>query len=541
MGRLLLLLLSHRRIAPQLAIAWVLFFLSAGVTYAVPPVMLKPIMDELGISQAQVSLLPAAFLLTKGVCALPAGEALHRHGPHRCILLGTAALVLATAAYTQASRYWHFVALHACFGVCYSVGSLAANLCLCNLICPSTAKASAIGIVVTAFSVAGVAWPPLLAHLTEQRGWRTAYAVCPASLLGVGLPLALLLLRLGRNTPGSYSTHADHADQADLPTLALTAARESSSEEGEQSGGHGAAGCGGGEEGCNAATTAGRGGGTELATALDDASPPPLQPPPPQQQQPQPQPLARGAAGGVAGGARRRMRAASTSVGATLTAWRGAWWLREAAVWHLLAMSVELLYIVNAMGQLLVLYLSEDQGMTLSRSAAYSSAVFAASVVGKVGCGCGLDSPHTKWVGMASCALLLCGCLLVLQVERAPSGDTTPSGGGWRVAPVSSEAQLAAFVITYGLGYGASFALVQSHAAKTYGRREGFGRLQGALVLAQYVGGFGGVTLTALLRERTQSYLAPFALFPVLALMMCGHCYAISWGGSRCNRCSSAH
>ena len=137
---------------------------------------------------------------------------------------------------------------------------------------------------------------------------------------------------------------------------------------------------------------------------------------------------------------------------------------------------------------------------------------------------------------LTGCALLLCGSLLVLQVERAPSGDATPSGGGWRIAPVSSEAQLAAFAITYGLGYGASFALVQSHAAKAYGRREGFGRLQGALVLAQYVGGFCGVTLTALLRERTQSYLAPFALFPVLALIMCGHCYSISWGGSRCGR-----
>ena len=52
--------------------------------------------------------------------------------------------------------------------MCYSFGSLAANLCLCNLICPRGAKASAIGIVVTAFSVAGVAWPPLLARLTEQ-------------------------------------------------------------------------------------------------------------------------------------------------------------------------------------------------------------------------------------------------------------------------------------------------------------------------------------------------------------------------------------
>ena len=76
----------------------------------------------------------------------------------------------------------------------------------------------------------------------------------------------------------------------------------------------------------------------------------------------------------------------------------------------------------------------------------------------------------------------------------------------------------------YGLGYGASFLLVQSRAARAYGHRDGFGRLQGALVCAQYVGSFLGITLTALLREATGSYLAPFALFPALAALVCLHC-----------------
>ena len=62
-----LLLLSHSRLVPQLVAAWILFLLTAGATYSVPPVMLKPIMDELGASQAQVSLFPAVFLLSKGV------------------------------------------------------------------------------------------------------------------------------------------------------------------------------------------------------------------------------------------------------------------------------------------------------------------------------------------------------------------------------------------------------------------------------------------------------------------------------------------
>ena len=162
-----LLLLSHSRLVPQLVAAWILFLLTAGATYSVPPVMLKPIMDELGASQAQVSLFPAVFLLSKGVFALPAGEVLHRCGPHRCLVWGTAALVVATAAYTQAYAYWHFLALHVAFGICYSFGGLAANLCLCNVICPEAGKATAIGLLVTAFSMAGVAWPPLCAALEQ--------------------------------------------------------------------------------------------------------------------------------------------------------------------------------------------------------------------------------------------------------------------------------------------------------------------------------------------------------------------------------------
>ena len=112
------------------------------------------------------------------------------------------------------------------------------------------------------------------------------------------------------------------------------------------------------------------------------------------------------------------------------------------------------------MGQLLVLYLSEDQGMSLSHSAAYSSAVFAASIVGKVlpltshllhltlpltpyslrctshtvtshtgqvGCGCGLDGPHAKWVGMAGTRSLALRSLRLLHpTPRVSLTNHTP-------------------------------------------------------------------------------------------------------------------
>ena len=64
----------------------------------------------------------------------------------------------------------------------------------------------------------------------------------------------------------------------------------------------------------------------------------------------------------------------------------------------------------------------------------------------------------------------------------------------------------------YGLGYGASFFLVQSRAARAYGRRNGFGRLQGALVCAQYVGSFlaSRQQRCATGSYRIKPYLAPF-------------------------------
>ena len=459
--------------------AWLLFFLTAGATYAVPPVLLKPIMDEIGASQAQVSLFPAVFLLSKGVCALPAGELLHRCGARRCILWGVLSLVVATAAYSCAEHYWHFMALHAIFGICYSFGGLGAYLCLCNEACPDHVKSTAIGLTITAFSMAGVLWPPVCASLVQARGWRFAYAVCPASLMVVGVPLAFLLQRLCLDRRARLNT-VTNTDTCALTRVEAAAGAPSDGASAQQN-------------------------GIDLIAMSSTAT-----------VAEQPAPGTAAAAAAVDSG---RARA---TLGSTLAEWRQAWWLRERGVWHLLASSVEVLYIVNALLHLLVLYLSAEVGLPLQQCAAYQSTIFGCSVAGKILFGLGLDGRHSRRVALSGCALLLCGTVLSLQLER-PSADDS-GAGAWQLAPVSGSAQLAAFSVVYGLGYGASFSLVQSRAARHYGHREGFGRLQGALVCAQYVGSFLGITVTALLREVTGSYLGAFALFPALAALVCLHC-----------------
>ena len=97
---------------------------------------------------------------------------------------------------------------------------------------------------------------------------------------------------------------------------------------------------------------------------------------------------------------------------------------------------------------------------------------------------------------------------------------------GW-LTPAHTHLHLVAFAGVYGLGYGASFTLVQSKAARLFGRRHGFSRLQSFLVVSQYVGSFSGVAITARLREVFGSYLRAFAIFPVLGLVMTAHCVAV--------------
>ena len=89
-------------------------------------------------------------------------------------------------------------------------------------------------------------------------------------------------------------------------------------------------------------------------------------------------------------------------------------------------------------------------------------------------------------------------------MTTAPADDATaglPLLAGWELLPASTPAQLGCFAVVYGLGYGATYTLVQSRAAQLFGTIDDFSRLQGFLVLWQYIGSFLGVVVTATLRE----------------------------------------
>ena len=186
-------------------------------------------------------------------------------------------------------------------------------------------------------------------------------------------------------------------------------------------------------------------------------------------------------------------------------------------MWVLAGLSAAVLYITNTFLHLLTLYLEKDARLPLILCSVYTSLIFATSVGAKLLFGLLLDSAHAYRAAAAGCALQLCGCLLLLSPAVID--------GAWTLTPTTSAHQLAAFALVYGAGYGASFTLVQSRAAKLFGAREGFARLQSFLLVAQYLGSFLGVAVTGYLRDATGAYTAPFCVLVLLAAAACVLCH----------------
>eukprot|EP00439_Symbiodinium_sp_Y106_P060265 s1401_g8.t2 len=180
----------------QLTSIWIVFFVIAGVSYHAPPVMLPAIMDEFHTDQYHVSWIPAVFQLMKGIFTVPGGFALDIFGCTRCLRAGSLVVLVCSALYPMAPSLWWLASLQGVYGVAYNLSGIAA----CIVFLTSwfeQQRALAIAILTTAFSMAGVCFPPLIGSLIQHHGWRMASCVGPVLMVFLVLPLAFLALRDG--------------------------------------------------------------------------------------------------------------------------------------------------------------------------------------------------------------------------------------------------------------------------------------------------------------------------------------------------------
>lgn len=105
----------------QLVGLWLVFFVTAGLTYHAPPVMLRSIMLDFKADAYHIAWLGAIFQLCKGIFTLPGGYALHRYGCRRCFRAGGLVILMASLLYPIAPSLWWLALLHGIYGSAYDL------------------------------------------------------------------------------------------------------------------------------------------------------------------------------------------------------------------------------------------------------------------------------------------------------------------------------------------------------------------------------------------------------------------------------------
>jgi MFS family permease len=102
--------------------------------------------------------------------------------------------------------------------------------------------------------------------------------------------------------------------------------------------------------------------------------------------------------------------------------------------------------------------------------------------------------------------VLLTGCLCLFTLD------------GQTVGLATSTMQLTIFTIIFGLGYGGSFTMIQLVSVESFGQRA-LGKILGFIICIDSIGGMLGTILTGQLKTSTGSYLVPFTIVAIVAIV----------------------
>jgi len=164
--------------------------------------LLVDIARDLGVSVGQAGLLAAVTALPQGLISPAAGLLSDRLGRRPLIVLSLAALGALCLAAVLAPTFAALVALRF---ACGCVGSLAPTSLMASMgeIYPAPRTARAMGWFNMGFSLAAIAFVPLMAALGGALGWRWAFGATGGALLLAALGIQLWFpRRLPRPAPG---------------------------------------------------------------------------------------------------------------------------------------------------------------------------------------------------------------------------------------------------------------------------------------------------------------------------------------------------
>ena len=157
-------------------------------------VVLPAVQAEFAVGRSEASVPYTLLMIGFGFGGILMGRLADRFGVTVPVFIGAAGLGLGFLAAALAPNIWLFALAHGIglglFGCSATFAPLVADTSLWFV----RRRGIAVGICASGNYLAGAVWPPIVQHLVETQGWRTAYGVL-AVVCAVTLPLLALALR----------------------------------------------------------------------------------------------------------------------------------------------------------------------------------------------------------------------------------------------------------------------------------------------------------------------------------------------------------
>jgi predicted MFS family arabinose efflux permease len=217
--------------SPMTAGEWLLLLLLAAVqfTHIVDFMIIMPLgpvyIHEMGLSPWQFGSVVAAYTVSAGLAGLRAARFLDRFDRKSALLVLYAGFTAGTLLCAVAQDYLPLLAARTVAGAFGGVAA-AVVLAIVGDAFPDARRGFAMGVVMTAFSVASIAGVPLGLHLADEFGWQTPFAILGGLSAAVLVLAAIVLPPLRGHLRGgpapAVSTWAILAEPNHLWAFALT-------------------------------------------------------------------------------------------------------------------------------------------------------------------------------------------------------------------------------------------------------------------------------------------------------------------------------
>lgn len=179
--------------------------------------------------------------------------------------------------------------------------------------------------------------------------------------------------------------------------------------------------------------------------------------------------------------------------------------LGSRTLWCLALGSACLWFSIQAITSQLTIFLEQEVGYSPLEATELYSTVFLLSFFGKFLYGAVSDRFAKRHVMLAASLTLLASCFFLFEPATPLALTTNPD-------------RLLAFALLFGLGFGGSFTMIQLTVVESFGQRD-LGKILGIVIFVDALGGASGPAVAGQLATSDGSYLGPFLLVTVVALI----------------------